>query len=135
MQLIITNFLQQHKQKHKLNIGTYNNETGKKDCIPCPIGTYNNQSGSTSCKKCVLGRFRNNVKGISYWDCLRCPLGTYNDIEGNYECFNCPEGTYNPDYNVSLFHIHNWVVQNGGHASFQGGVLLLGEHGSEVLYH
>lgn len=58
-------------------------------CLQCPPGTYNENTGKTNCIKCPKGKSCSNLAAAP----KDCAKGTFS-VEGQIYCQQCPQGSY-----------------------------------------
>ena len=66
--------------------GSYQNATGKLNCIECPVGTYSEMTGAKSLSDCKLAPAGNFAEGTGNDGFTPCLAGTYQDKPGQGAC-------------------------------------------------
>jgi len=74
-------------------IGQYNAIEGK-DCVTCSAGTYQDETGKAQCKPCPTGTTTSFLGATDESQCVRCGAGEYAPYDGMATCIRCPEGQY-----------------------------------------
>ena len=79
--------------------GSFQAETARLQCNPCPAGTFSPTKGSTACQSCPAGGFCEDVGASSASVFKLCPAGSWSGTVGlnsSNGCHSCGVGTYQP---------------------------------------
>lgn len=82
---------------------TYQEESGKFTCTPCPPQTTTvNRNGSMFRSNCSSACLPGAYLDSNLTECVLCPRNTYQDMSGKFTCKLCPKGTSTGDRNGSI---------------------------------